>query len=345
MLRYLNIRLCFCGILMVVELVNAGGGAKPQTALPSPKEVECVSSQVRDFGFVYQGQKVKHTFKIRNLTNDYIPIETVKTSCGCTAVLTSYQGIEGKASTDIEITVDTQGKPERPFSAPIVVVFGGEIGTMKLDITGTVIIPNPDRIDFGKIYRGGKNIGRAFYLKTLPGERLKVMGLHYNKKNLNVKVSAPNFWNRHEYHRVTIESPTKLPDGAFEELVTIKTNRSYQPEAVVVLTGRIVGQIEASPASISLGIMRGRESISRRVKLDSPYRRSFGITAIENPFPEYLSIEHGRQNVGLNQVLSINLKKEFPPGKISGIIKVGTTIGEDVNIPVYGIQREIATSQ
>lgn len=68
-----------------------------------------------DFGTVLQGAQVKHSFEFKNVGNDTLRIEQVKTSCGCTAAESS-KIIPPQKQGQIDVTFNTgsrQGKTSK----------------------------------------------------------------------------------------------------------------------------------------------------------------------------------------------------------------------------------------
>jgi len=305
------------------------------------KMVVCIPSSLKDFGYVYQGQKLRHTFEIKNISNKYIPIKETKNSCGCTSILSSYDGIGPNETISIEAIIDTSGKPEECFSVSIILILDEGLGKVKLELAGQIIIPNPERIDFGRVYKNKKIMGKCFYLKTLPGEHLDILEVSYDKGFFDIKIVAPNFWNRLEYHKIIIKYRKTMPDGNFDQKVVFKTNRSYRPNFSVILTGRMVGSIESNPEVVSLGVLRPNAEVTKKFKVYSPYGKLFAIKNIVNPFPENLSIEYTPAQKNKEHIIKIHSKKDFPPGKISGKLKFVTTINDNLDVGIFGIQRKL----
>jgi len=51
----------------------------------SPAVVEWLTEQDHDFGAIHKGRPVRFAFQFKNTTPEPIVLETVRTSCGCTA--------------------------------------------------------------------------------------------------------------------------------------------------------------------------------------------------------------------------------------------------------------------
>ena len=62
-----------------------------------------------NFGQIFQGQKVRHTFVIGNYGDAPLAITGIKTSCQCTAALLSAPEIPPEATGELQLTFDSRG--------------------------------------------------------------------------------------------------------------------------------------------------------------------------------------------------------------------------------------------
>jgi hypothetical protein len=65
---------------------------------------------VHDFGTVTEGDTVKHTFTIKNTGTAPLIIERVRSSCGCTAVVTKDKEVPPGGTTELEAAFNTRGR-------------------------------------------------------------------------------------------------------------------------------------------------------------------------------------------------------------------------------------------
>ncbi len=66
-----------------------------------------VTDREHDFGILKDGEIVTHEYVIKNIGNDLLRIEQVRSSCGCTAVLPEKDRIEPGDFTTIKVTFNT----------------------------------------------------------------------------------------------------------------------------------------------------------------------------------------------------------------------------------------------
>jgi mono/diheme cytochrome c family protein len=80
--------------------------AAPAAAVP---RIEFKETR-HDFGVLTQGATVQHSFLFKNTGNEPLEIQSVNTSCGCTAALASQGKIPAHGEGRIDATYDSHGK-------------------------------------------------------------------------------------------------------------------------------------------------------------------------------------------------------------------------------------------
>src|SRR5215510_15433787 len=89
----------------VPSLVDAQAQTVPQVTA-NPPQISFTET-VYDFGKVEQGDQVNHLFRFTNQGGRDLRIESVKTSCGCTAAVISSEVTEPGKEGTISATFDT----------------------------------------------------------------------------------------------------------------------------------------------------------------------------------------------------------------------------------------------
>lgn len=107
---------------------------------PSPNAgkavVEWLTPREHDFGSVRHERPVQYVFKFKNITNEPIIVEAVRTTCGCTAANWTEKPIEPGASGEVRIEYDAYQRGD--FSKKIKVFFDKQRKADVLKISGTV---------------------------------------------------------------------------------------------------------------------------------------------------------------------------------------------------------------
>lgn len=102
----------------------------------STRVIEWLTPKTHEFGDLVQDVPVTHIFKFRNITEQPITIENVRTTCGCTAPDWSYEPIAAGEEGDIKIEFDAHKL--QGFRKRILVFFTEQKKGEKLYIEGYV---------------------------------------------------------------------------------------------------------------------------------------------------------------------------------------------------------------
>jgi len=139
-------RVCIC--LATIILVCLSGSiviAAPNLQVDNP---------VFDFGEVFQGDKVLHTFEFVNGGDETLTIDRVRSSCGCTAVLVSEKSISPGGKGELRANFDST-RFRDAVSKTISLYSNDPVRpVMQFQIKGKVIetvAVVPAQINFGKV--------------------------------------------------------------------------------------------------------------------------------------------------------------------------------------------------
>ncbi|MBW2472986.1 MAG: DUF1573 domain-containing protein [Deltaproteobacteria bacterium] len=107
-----------------------------------------------DFGKVFQGDKVLHTFEFVNAGQDPLLIDRVRSSCGCTAVLVSEKNLAPGAKGQVQANFDS-ARFRGTVSKTIYLYSNDPVKpVMQLKIKGEVIeivAVEPEQVNFGTV--------------------------------------------------------------------------------------------------------------------------------------------------------------------------------------------------
>ncbi len=106
------------------------------------------SEMIWDFGTIKQGEKVAHTFTISNTGSAELLIESIRTSCGCTAVTPGKKNLAPGESTFLETTFDSTGRDGEQHKNVYIMTNDPLQKMYELTIRGTITIPAGPRISY-----------------------------------------------------------------------------------------------------------------------------------------------------------------------------------------------------
>lgn len=107
-----------------------------QLETPPQKVVEWLGPQVHDFKKIRHEQPVEHVFQFKNISTSPILLETVRTTCGCTAASWTESAIAPGETGEVRIEYDAYLRGD--FSKKIKVFFNKQRKAEILKISGTV---------------------------------------------------------------------------------------------------------------------------------------------------------------------------------------------------------------
>jgi len=115
-----------------------------------------------DFGTAKQGKEVIHEFKFKNTGDADLVITDLRTSCGCTAAVTSDKTIPPKKQGTIKVTFNTGGRSGPQTKTVTIVSNDPEKPNAEVRLTGKVdlgdqpqVQVDPMTLDIGVVEPGG----------------------------------------------------------------------------------------------------------------------------------------------------------------------------------------------
>jgi len=104
------------GLLALAALLAADAPAQEKNAPTSQGPRIRVEPESFDFGKAAQNKTLRKEFSIRNFGNEDLVIESVSTTCGCTAALTESKLVKPGGTTTLRVSLETRaykGRVER----------------------------------------------------------------------------------------------------------------------------------------------------------------------------------------------------------------------------------------
>jgi hypothetical protein len=213
--------------------------AAAQRRAPAPR-VEFAETSF-DFGTIYQGEDVSHTFVFRNTGNAPLKIEKVRSTCGCAPALPAKQEIAPGEESSIEVTFRA-GLMRGRITKHILVDTNDPI-ERRVDLTVTVEVKVEIELVPHGIYIGKLAIGDALkrsidlYSPEVPSFTI----LDVVADHPGVHVSAPvAVGGKRNHYRLHVEFGPVEEAGRVNAKVVIQTDLPHCKELVVRVYGTVV---------------------------------------------------------------------------------------------------------
>jgi hypothetical protein len=227
MARYFSI----CIILMSCIFTAVSWAAAPKIV---------VDQENFNFGRIYQGEKVVHTFRFQNAGDAPLNIEKVRTSCGCTAALLSSEVIAPGEKGEVGTTFDSARFRGDVIKTIYLYTDDPLKPVIQLFLRGSVkpeIVQDPERVELG-------------LLQPEVEKEVRVTLTNQGEKEItfpSIQVTAPEL-------QAELSSDVLLPGKAVQILikatpregktrlsgyVIVKTSSSHVPELRIPVYGSV----------------------------------------------------------------------------------------------------------
>ena len=338
--------------LMLVLLVALSAVAQQSETAASDKAPRLtLVDPIKDFGTVAKGEKLTHTFQIKNNGTADLEILAARPACGCT-VADFDKVIKPGQTGKITSAVDTAAF-SGPISKSVTLETNDPVApTAQITISATV-----------KPYVEIHPVGYVRY-NLLQGETDSQTLTMYSEETEPfeiVRVETPQDWIKVDYKKLDTPLPNLGrqgqaqygliftvggPDartGPLSERVRIVTNSKHQPEYFVSVTGVIRPTYRVDPAGgINFGEVAPNEPNATRsfvVKsLNFKTPEAFVVTKAESNVPGVRAAVKPAAAKGEYEI-TLAVDDKAKAGNIDGIVKVYTNdkVRPVADVPVRGV--------
>lgn len=228
------------------EKDKSGRDAKGQTPASALGAKIVIDEPNHDFGSVWIGEVLEHTFEVRNEGVTPLELIKVKPSCGCTVAKGYDKVIEPGAVGKIPVSINTS-KLNGKFSKSIRVTSSDASNSqVNLSIKGTVnhyIITKPRRASFGSI----KPNGEKTQVIKLTNNSGKPLELTLGKKDITPFTAELVEKVEGQEYELLIHAKPPFKEGRSGVLVEVQTNIPQQKVLRISTSVVVVARLEVKP--------------------------------------------------------------------------------------------------
>lgn len=292
-----------------------------------------------DFGTVEQGDQVNHLFKFTNQGTRDLRIESVKTSCGCTAAVISSEVIPPGKEGTISATFDTS----RFFGERVKTVSVHSNDPLQpvttLTLQGAIkveVAVEPAQLYLGRVRRGTN----ATHTIELLHDANKPIAI------TDATVASPLVSLRSEDLEKDGKKGKKLfvtlrkdaPLGRVSTDITVTTTSQKRPTISIPVFGHIEGDLLVQPPQVSFGVVRKGDTKQQDISIKSRGPKSVHIVRTQSSTSAVIA-EMDTIKEGEEYHLTLKVNPEGVPGQIRGEVQVFTDhpVEKVLAIPVYGM--------
>lgn len=299
--------------------------AAPNPLVPEPA--------VFEFGKRFQNEEFQGSFILKNPTDQAVTIRSVTFGCSCASGKTKDLTIPAKGQTTLDFTFHTRNfEGEIVKNCDIAVV--GTTSLLALTMRGTVIPSwtiDSEAIELGGVKRGDV-VDREFVVDVRAGAD---PGLEFRAPNSDVTIDAKRESESPLRFRVkvTIRVGAAERIGAYIRSVVCRAVKDEaKPVRIVTLTGRIEGDLEVNPRSLSFGKTKNDKEERRTIVIESKSKKPFKISSIRTDQTVLVECE---LNVAKSRhELVVVLQKGLPPRVYRSMLAFATDHPEEPNFTI-----------
>jgi len=312
-----------------------------------------------NWGTIYDGEKMNHIFTFTNTGDAELVIESVNSSCGCTAVLVSEKVIPPGGKGEIKASFDSTRRTGTQTKTITVKSNDPKEPSITLMITGLVeqyIQVKPDLLNMGTVFRGEKATQTLRIIPPKIRQNLRIKKVESNQNYLLTELGTGENWGKQLTSRIlslfkkkgpevkeevgipiTVTLTQEAPIGNIRGSIKIETDDERRPTLDVRVVGTVSGPILVTPQAITFSRAVGAERESQKVTITSR-EVGFEILDVENKSPN-LSVETIEKEKGKSYEIEVKLSSDAPKGQFRENLVIHTNNKDQsvINIPVFGI--------
>ena len=294
---------------------------------------------VFDFGQVEQGEKVTHAFRFTNQGNQALQVQSVKTSCGCTAAVSASSTIPPGEAGTIQATFDTKrfaGQKAKsirvhtndPLSPVTTLTIQGEITTE--------VQVQPAQVYMGRLQRGVPT-SRTVTILYDQNKPFEITHITHANPAISVQTEDARIDGKQgKTLQVSVSKTAAL--GRLDDTITITTTSPQKPTITIPIFGSIEGDVIVLPPQVSFGVVRHGVGKTQTIRIKNRAAQPLSIirvqSSLDTVIPEIAEVTPGKEFQ-----LRLHVTADSAPGKIRGSIEVMTDHPEEkqLTIPLFGI--------
>jgi Protein of unknown function (DUF1573) len=294
-----------------------------------------VAEPLYNFGAVFQGTPIKHTFRVENHGTGTLTLGAVQTSCGCTVAQPTKRQIQPGDYSEIAAVFDTSADKGPAQRIITVATNDPKQKQLSLTIKGDVKVKvdaNPTPLVFDKVKHGTAESRRVLVTDTVGGD-FKIRSITNSSPNLKV-TQQPRTDGRPGAELVVTVLKT-MPAAAFSDVIKVATN--VAPLDIPV-SGTVLGDLNVLPAQVSFGIVKHHAGALRFARLSNASDRPVHVIDVASN-NQKVSAMVEPVTPGKEFKITLQLAPNSLDGTLRGVVAIKTDDPAQplVQVPFYGI--------
>ena len=297
----------------------------------------------RFVGEVWEGEDATHIFKFKNVGQNELVIENVRTSCGCTAVLVSKKNIKPGEAGEIKATFDTKRYSGKQGKNIYVSTNDPDNRTVKLRLEVNVKTAGhfqPRYLRFGRVLRGEEAVKSTTFIPDIPS--LKITDLRVNPDIFSAEIVDPGGEEdeeRQEYEIRVALSP-RAPIGRHHGNLQVFTDHRRAAKLQTRISAQVTGVIKVAPRMLFFNKQNQQEKTEKTIRIENEGEGDIRILSVESTADQF-DVAISPLQPGRKFEIKVRLKDDRQPGRYRGEIVITTDLAgeEKISVPLRSNNR------
>ena len=296
-----------------------------------------IDNMSHDFGTIWVGPKLEHTFKVTNKGTKPLEITKVRPSCGCTIAGNYPRKLAPGESGDFPFSINSN-KVRGRFSKSITVTCNDPVNSnIRLTLSGECkryVEIIPAAANFGRVF-GGDPQERVLKVTNNTEEPVELELDVPSDSKFDFNLVEVDAGKKYEIRVKMRETSTK--PGQARTTAVLKTNVDAQKEIKVAATATIPKRLDIVPSQITLAApsRSATKGVTRIVRVTNYGRNPVNVTGVTTSNSK-ISAELTEKVAGKNYDIRLELPVGYEPPATGDKVTIKTDDAEfkEVIVPI-----------
>lgn len=329
----------------IKRIGEAKAPAKKVTDPNAPRPAIACEKPIHDFGELWTGPVLHHTFTLKNKGKGMLEITRVKPSCGCTIAGKYPRSIPPGKTGEFPFSVAST-RLKGKFEKAITIHSNDPVNpTFRIRLRGHVkkyIDVVPPNVHFGKVL-GESRVERVIKLTNNTDDPLELKMVSKPPLGMEYKLETREKGKSYDL-KIAMIPPFKT--GIFRRNITIETNVKDQTKITIDVRGNVPERLEVTPRILSVSPARGvpgstQKGLTRIIRLSNYGEKP--VKLLEATCDDQaITLKVQEQRAGKNYTVQVNFPAgyEVPEKGLSITLRTDDTEKPLIKVPVRGARKK-----
>ncbi len=257
------------------------GGAHRASAQEQNWAAKLFDKQKIDFGTIARGSDARFRLKIKNIYPEQVHLQSVSTTCGCSAATPSKTTLAANEEAYIEVKMDTERFSRRKDSNVVVVIDAPHYARVQIPITAyirTDVVLSPGAAALGAVAQS-EDVTKTIEVAYAGRDDWKIKEIKSPNEFITTEFAETRRAGGRVDYQLKVTLKSGAPIGALREQLTIVTDDANSPEVPLLFEARVESEFTVTPETVALG--RVNPNAQRTFNIVVRGRKPFAISKIE----------------------------------------------------------------